>query len=101
MGAPSPELCNLWLARAFNAQDVEAAVAMYHPEASNVQVDEVHGRTTVARSADAIRRTMAASVGLRPQMDEVTLNTTVAGDFSITRTQSRIRGIDTDRRRTQ
>jgi len=26
MGAPSPELCNLWLARAFNAQDVDAAV---------------------------------------------------------------------------
>jgi hypothetical protein len=43
MGAPSPELCNLWLARAFNAQDVKAAAAMYHPEASIVQVDEVHG----------------------------------------------------------
>jgi len=28
MGAPSPELWNLWLARAFNAQDVEAAAAM-------------------------------------------------------------------------
>jgi hypothetical protein len=28
MGAPSPELCNLWLARAFNAQDVEATAAM-------------------------------------------------------------------------
>jgi ketosteroid isomerase-like protein len=40
MGAPSPELCNLWLARAFNAQDVEAAAAMYHPDAAIVQVDE-------------------------------------------------------------
>ena len=50
MGAPSPELCNLWLARAFNAQDVEAAAAMYHPEASIVQVDEVHGGVTVARA---------------------------------------------------
>jgi hypothetical protein len=30
MGAPSPELCNLWLAQAFNAQNVEAATAMYH-----------------------------------------------------------------------
>ena len=43
MGAPSPDLCNLWLARAFNAQDVDAAAAMYHPDASIVQVDEVHG----------------------------------------------------------
>ena len=51
MGAPSPELCNLWLARAFNAQDVEAAAAMYHPDASIVQVDEVHGGTRTARGA--------------------------------------------------
>ena len=27
-GAPSPELVDLWLARAFNAHDVEAAAAM-------------------------------------------------------------------------
>ena len=59
MGAPSPELCNLWLARAFNAQDVEAAAAMYHPEASIVQVDEVHGGIKIARGADGIRQTMA------------------------------------------
>ena len=30
MGSPSPELSALWLARAFNAQDVEAAAALYH-----------------------------------------------------------------------
>ena len=30
-GAPAPELVDLWLARAFNAHDVEAAAAMYHP----------------------------------------------------------------------
>ena len=35
MGASSPELCNLWLARAFNAQDVGPAAAMYHPEATD------------------------------------------------------------------
>jgi ketosteroid isomerase-like protein len=56
MGAPFPDLSNLWLARAFNAQDVEAAAALYHPEASIVQVDDVHGGTMVARGADAIRR---------------------------------------------
>ena len=57
MGAPSPELCNLWLARAFNAQDVEAAAAMYHPDASIVQVDQVHGgtRTPAAPTASARR----------------------------------------------
>ena len=94
MGAPSPELCNLWLARAFNAQDVEAAAMMYHPEASIVQVDAVHGGTTVARGADGIRRTMAAYIGLKPHMDVITHHTTVAGDFAMTRSQWLIKGID-------
>jgi ketosteroid isomerase-like protein len=55
MGAPSPDLSNLWLARAFNAQDVEAAAALYHPDAAIVRVDEVHGGTAIARGADGIR----------------------------------------------
>jgi ketosteroid isomerase-like protein len=94
MGAPSPELCNLWLARAFNAQDVEAAVAMYHPDASIVQVNQVHGGTMTARGADGIRATMAAYVGLQPHMDVITHHTTIAGDFAMTRSQWLIRGVD-------
>jgi ketosteroid isomerase-like protein len=96
MGAPSPELCNLWLARAFNAQDVEAAAAMYDPEASIVQVDDVHGDTKIARGPAGIRQTMAAYVGLRPHMDVITHHTTVAGDFAMTRSQWLIRGRDKD-----
>ncbi|AZO66577.1 MAG: DUF4440 domain-containing protein [Mesorhizobium sp.] len=94
MGAPSPELCNLWLARAFNAHDVNAAIAMYHPAASIVQVDQVHGGTTIARGADAIRETMAAYVGMNPHMDVVTHHTTIAGDFAMTRSQWLIKGVD-------
>ena len=94
MGAPSPELCNLWLARAFNAQDVDAATAMYHPDASIVEVDQVHGSTTVARGADGIRKTMAAYIGLKPHMDVVTHHTTISGDFAMTRSQWLIRGKD-------
>ena len=63
MGAPSPELVDLWLARAFNAHDAEAAAAMYHPEASVVRLEQVHGSTIVARGADDIRATMAATSG--------------------------------------
>ena len=33
MSAPSPELVDLWLACAFNAHHIEAAAAMYHPDA--------------------------------------------------------------------
>jgi ketosteroid isomerase-like protein len=94
MGSPSPELSNLWLARAFNAQDVDAAAALYHPEASIVQIDDVHGGATTARGAEAIRATMAAYVGLQPRMDVVTHHTTVAGDFAMTRSQWRITGRD-------
>ena len=72
MGAPSPELCNLWLAHAFNSHDVEAAAAMYHPQASIVQVDQVHGGTRIARGADGIRETMAAYIGMEPHMDVIT-----------------------------
>jgi hypothetical protein len=83
MGAPSPELCNVWLARAFNAQDVEAAAAMYHPEASIVQVDDVHGEARIARGAAGIRKTMAAYIGLKPHMDVVTHHITVAGRLDV------------------
>ena len=81
MGAPSPELCNLWLARAFNAKDVEAATAMYHPDSSIVEVDQVHGSTTVARGADGIRKTMAAYIDMKPHMDVVTHHTTIVRRF--------------------
>jgi catechol 2,3-dioxygenase-like lactoylglutathione lyase family enzyme/ketosteroid isomerase-like protein len=94
MGSPSPELSNLWLARAFNAHDVDAAAALYHPEASVVQVDDVHGGTSMARGPEAIRKTMAAYIGLKPHMDVVTHHTTVAGDFAMTRSQWLIRGTD-------
>ncbi len=101
MGAPSPELCNLWLARAFNAQDVEAAAAMYHPDASIVQVDQVHGGTRTARGASGLRETMAAYIGMRPHMDVVTHHTTISGDFAMTRSQWLIKGRDKDGKPTQ
>jgi hypothetical protein len=53
MGAPSPELVDLWLARAFNAQDVDAGAAMYHPDASVVRLDQVHGTGAVVRGEAA------------------------------------------------
>jgi ketosteroid isomerase-like protein len=94
MGAPSPELCNLWLARAFNAKDVEAVTAMYHPDSSIVEVDQVHGSATVAHGADGIRKTMTAYIDMNPHMDVVTHHTTTAGDFAMTRSQWLIRGRD-------
>jgi ketosteroid isomerase-like protein len=94
MGAPSPELVDLWLARAFNAHDVEAAAAMYHPDATVVRLDQVHGSNVVARGADAIRETMAGYIGLKPHMDVIVHHTTVSGEFALCRSQWRITGTD-------
>jgi hypothetical protein len=55
MGAPSPELVDEWLGRAFNAGDVHAAAAMYHPDASVVRLEQVHWDTGAARGGDGIR----------------------------------------------
>jgi ketosteroid isomerase-like protein len=96
MGAPSPELVDVWLARAFNAQDVEAAAAMYHPEASVVRLEQVHGSASVARGAAGIRGTMEGYIGLQPHMDVVVHHTTVSGDFALCRSQWRITGRDQD-----
>jgi ketosteroid isomerase-like protein len=95
-GAPSPELVDLWLARAFNAHDVEAAAAMYHPDASVVQLDQVHGSAAVAHGAAGIRETMAGYIGLKPHMDVVVHHTTVSGEFALCRSQWRITGTDND-----
>jgi ketosteroid isomerase-like protein len=94
MGAPSPELVDLWLVRAFNAQDIAAAAAMYHPDARVVRLGEVHGNNTVAQEADEIRETMASYVGLKPHMDVIEHHTTVASDYALCRSQWRITGTD-------
>jgi ketosteroid isomerase-like protein len=83
-------------ARAFNNQDVEAAAALYHPDASIVQVDDVHGDTRVARVSDGIRETMATYIGLKPHMDVITHHTTIAGDLALTHSQWLIKGKDVD-----
>jgi hypothetical protein len=62
MGAPSPDVCNLWLARAFNAQDVDAAAAMYHPEAS-IAVPARHAQSRLR--GETARSCMASTELLR------------------------------------
>lgn len=101
MGAPTPELCNLWLARAFNAQDAAAAAAMYHPDGVLVQADEANGGTSVSRGVDAVRKMIAAFDGLKPHIDVVTHHTTIAGDIALTRSQWRLTCTDKDGKLTE
>ena len=51
------------------AQDIEAAAALYHPDARVVRLQHVHGSDSVAQGAEEIRETMAGYVGLKPHMD--------------------------------
>ena len=67
MGAPSPDLCALWLARAFNNQDVEAAAALYHPDASIVQVEMFMDVQELRGGSDGIRETMRPISGSNPK----------------------------------
>src|SRR5262245_7296598 len=69
MGAPSPELVDLWLARAFNTHDLEAAAAMYHPGASVGRLEQVHGSDAVARGAAGIGETMAGYNDPKPHIE--------------------------------
>ncbi|WP_161606270.1 YybH family protein [Microlunatus speluncae] len=96
MGAPSPELVDEWLGRAFNTGDVEAAAALYHPEARVVRLDRVHGDDAVAKGAAGIREVMAGYIGLNPRMDVVVHHVTRAGDFALVRSQWLITGTKSD-----
>jgi hypothetical protein len=69
MGAPAPELVDVWLARAFNAHDVEPAAAMYHPAANVVHLQQVLRSAIVARGAAGTRETMAGYIGLNSHME--------------------------------
>ena len=52
--------------------------------------------TNSERGAEAIRKTMADYIRLKPHMDVITHHTTNSGDFAMTRSQWLIKGINKD-----
>jgi hypothetical protein len=89
MGVPSPECIDLWLERAFNAHDVEAAAAMYHPDASVGRLEQMHGSDAVVRGAAGSRETLAGDIGLKPHME---LTTEPLGHWVAVVTHQLVRG---------
>src|SRR5262245_58097704 len=67
---------------------------MYHPEATVVRVEQVHGEASVAHGSRAIREVMAGYIGLKPHMDVIVHHTTVNGDLALCRSQWRSTGTD-------
>ena len=94
MPARKPEEVDVLLAEAFNAQDLDACVQLYDPEASVVRLDRCGG--TVAKGDQDIREVMADYVGLAPHMDVAVHHVTRAGDYGLVRSQWRITGTGND-----
>jgi ketosteroid isomerase-like protein len=93
MSAPAarePEQVDYLLARAFNAGDLDAAVALYEPDASVRRLPEQGG--TVATGDEGIREAMAYYVGLQPHMDITVHHVTRSGPIAVLRSQWRITG---------
>ncbi len=94
MPAREPEHVDYLLAEAFNAQNLDACVALYDPEASVVRLDIFGG--TIAKGDQGIREVMADYVGLEPRMDVAIHHVTRAGDYALVRSQWRITGTGKD-----
>jgi ketosteroid isomerase-like protein len=92
--AHAPEQVDHLLAEAFNAQDLDACVALYDPDASVVRLDVFGG--TVAKGDQGIREVIADYVGLKPHMDVAIHHVTHAGDYALVRSQWRITGTGRD-----
>jgi len=92
--AREPEHVDYLLAEAFNAQNLDACVALYDPEASVVRLDIFGG--TIAKGDQGIREVMADYVGLEPRMDVAIHHVTRAGDYALVRSQWRITGTGKD-----
>jgi ketosteroid isomerase-like protein len=82
------------MAEAFNAQDLDACVALYDPEASVVRLEIFGG--TIAKGDQGIREVMADYVGLKPRMDVTVHHVTHAGDYALVRSQWRFTGTGND-----
>src|SRR5688572_21934961 len=94
MSAREPEQVDYLLSEAFNAQDLNASVALYDTEASVVRLDSFGA--TVAKGDLGIREVMADYVGLAPHMDVAIHRVTRAGDYALVRSQWRITGTGPD-----
>jgi|SoiMetStandDraft_5_1073268.scaffolds.fasta_scaffold16201_3 uncharacterized protein (TIGR02246 family) len=93
MPARKPEECDLLLAEALHKGDVDAAVALYEPNASLV----LYGSGQVVTGRAAIREVLQSFVDLKLQITmEVTAVQNGDGDLALTRTKTTATGVDAD-----
>ena len=90
MAAQSPEEVNVQLIDAINRGDLEAAVALYEPEAAFVTEE---GTVT---GTDAIRSVMEAFIATKPNLTMQPKETIRTGDVAVTRGTWKLAGTGPD-----
>ncbi len=91
MPARKPEECDLLIAEALNAGNLEAAVGLYEAGASFVQQS---GEVVTGRSA--IREVMQGFLALKPKLKIHEVNVAQSGDIALTRAKWSLTGTDPD-----
>lgn len=87
--ATTPEQCDELLIAALNAGDVDAALALYEPEATFVPE---RGKSETGK--DAIRTIMEGFVALNPSLSLEVLDVTQSGDVALLRSRWNLTGTD-------
>ena len=87
--ARKPEDCDLLLAEAMNKGDLEAAVALYEPEASFVQ----EGKVVSGKAA--IREIMQGFLAIKPQL-KLEVTAAQSGDIALLNSKWSITGTDAE-----
>lgn len=90
MPAKTPEEVNPQLIDAINRKDVEAALALYEPDAAFVTAE---GTVT---GLDAIRQVMEAFIATQPRLTMEPKETVRTGDIAVTRGTWKLAGIGPD-----
>ena len=90
MPARKPEECDLLLAEALNAGDLEAAVALYEPNTSFVRQP---GQVVSGRAA--VREVMQGFLAVKPQL-KIEVQTTQSGDVALLRSKWSLAGTGPD-----
>ncbi len=90
MAARKPEDCDYLLTEAINAGDIEAAVALYEPNASFVAQP---GQVVTGRAA--IREVMQGFVALKPKLT-IEANAVQSGDVALLRSKWSLTGTGPD-----
>ena len=78
MGVAQPSEINAAFAEGFNGRDLEALLALYHPDGAVVEVDG-----TVSHGIDQIRDHLERLIAIGGTMESTNLTTVITGEIAL------------------